>query len=212
MNIYMKNSCKNLLPLSEDKEDFKEAVKEWFFTGAIVDYEAPTETCELCEKDEVRYQYEIKNGLNNTLWVGSKCIDKFDITVFDENGNEVTEKKEYYLQKQARKQHIINVFKKLDETKPKDKLQDWNKRELDVWCINQYNEKGKLNPKIINYLFLRLDEEGIFYDKRFFAVNLNSHENKRLLANLETHQFERIKKALSPSQQKYYKDNKKSKK
>lgn len=208
MNIWLKNSYKNLLPLSEEKENFKLALKEWFYTGEIIDHETPIETCELCEKDELRYQFEIKNNLNNKLWVGSKCIEKFDITIIDENGIEITENKEFYLQKQARKKHIINVFSNLELTKPNGKIKDKSKKELDIYCINKYNLEEKLDPKMLNYLFLRLDEEDIFYDKRFFSVSLKSEENKSKLLSLQRNQFDRIKKALNLSQRKFYEKNK----
>ena len=103
MNVWLNNSVKNLLPLSENKKDFNVALKEWFFTGEIIDHEDAIEVCQLCEKDELRYHFEIENGLRNKLWVGSKCIEKFDISVFDEEGIEVIEHKEQYLLKQARK-------------------------------------------------------------------------------------------------------------
>ncbi|MBL0145398.1 MAG: hypothetical protein IPP48_06215 [Chitinophagaceae bacterium] len=208
MNIWVKNSSKNLLPLSEEKEDFKIALKEWIFTGEIVDHETPIETCELCEKDELRYHFEIKNQLDNSLWVGSKCIEKFDITIFDEHGNEITENKDQYLQKQARKKHIKLVFENLDKTDGKGKTNDRNNKELDIYCIDRYNLEGKLDPKMLNYLFKRLDDENIFYDKRFFAISLKKEENKVKLLNLNGEQFERIKKALSLTQRKYYENNK----
>lgn len=208
MNIWVKNSSKNLLPLSEEKKDFKLALKEWVFTGEIVDHETPSEICELCEKDELRYHFEIKNKLDQSLWVGSKCIEKFDITIFDENGNEVTENKEVYLQKQARKKHIKSVFINLEKTDGKGKTNGRNNKELDIYCIDRYNAEGRLDPKMLNYLFKRLDEEGIFYDMRFFAISLRSGESKTKLLSLNKEQFERIMKALSLTQRKYYEQNK----
>ena len=209
MNIWVKNSLKNLLPLSEEKEDFKVALKEWFFTGEIVDHETPIEVCELCEKDELRYHFEIKNNLANSLWVGSKCIEKFDITIYDESGNEVTENKDLYLQKQARKKHIKTVFENLEKTNGKGKTNGRCNKELDIYCIDRYNLEGKLDPKMLNYLFKRLDEEEIFYDKRFFVISLKSDENKIKLLELNNEQFQRIKKALSLSQRKFYEKIKK---
>lgn len=203
---------KNLFRLSEEKEHFVKAQKEWFFTGEIIDHEQPVETCELCEHEALRYHYLIANDLGNNLWVGSKCIDKFDITVRDEVGNEITENKEAYLIKQARKKHIKGVFEKLLLIKPIGKMKGKNGEEfykikLDEWCKEQYLS-GRQNARILNYLFVRFDEEGIFYEKSFFSIDLRSQENKDKLLKLSQTQFERIKPALSSSQRKYYEGNK----
>lgn len=211
MNIWLQNSIKNLLPLSEEKENFKEALKEWFFTGEILDHEQPIETCELCEKDEVRYQFEIANNLNNKLLVGSKCIEKFDITIIDEFGKEVTEHKELYLQKQAKRKHILNVFSKLLLTNSLAKVKGHTKISLDKYCYSKYQNEKKLTPKILNYLFQRLDEEGIKYEKRHFTISLKSYEVKDQLIALLPNQYERIKSSLSAQQRKFYELNKKTK-
>ena len=208
MNIWLKNSSKNLLPLSEENEDFKIALKEWFFTGEIIDHEATIEICALCEKDKLRYHFEIKNKLENSLWVGSKCIEKFDITIYDESGNEVIKNKNQYLKNQARKKHIKSVFENLEKTEPKSKTNNRNNKELDIYCITNFNLNNKLDPKMLNYLFKRLDEEKIFYEKKFFAISLKNKENKSKLLKLSKTQFERIKIALSFAQRKYYENNK----
>lgn len=207
MNIWLENSKKNILPRSVEQTDFKEALKEWSFTGNIIDHEEPIEICELCEKDDLRYEFEISNALGNTLWVGSKCIDKFDITVIDEFGDEVTGNKNTYLLKQAKKQHVKNVFENLRESRPGGKLQGFNKIELDKYCIDKYFLEDKLDPKMLNYLFIRLDEESISYDKKFFSISLRSDENKEKLLALIPTQFERIKKALTVQQRKFYTEN-----
>lgn len=207
MNVWIKNSMKNLLPLSQEPADFKEALKEWFFSGEIIDHEAPIEACGLCEKDELRYHFQISNDIGNSLWVGSKCIEKFNITVRDENGIEVTGCKETYLLKQARRKHVSMVFQRLSETKPKGEIKGHRKIELDNYCINKFNLEERLDPKMLNYLFMRLDEEDIKHEKRFFAISLRSQDNKDKLLVLRIEQFERIKKALTSQQRKFYLDN-----
>src|SRR5699024_92669 len=62
-----------------------EACEEWSFTERTVDHEQPTETCELCDQEELRYHFEIQNALTHKcLWVGSQCILKFNLSVFEE--------------------------------------------------------------------------------------------------------------------------------
>lgn len=216
MDFWLKNSMRNIFLLSEEKKDFKAAIKEWAFTGEIVDHEAPIETCKLCEHEAVRYHYEIENKLQNSLWVGSSCIEKFDITIYDSDGNEVTKNKEAYLIEQAKKKHVNGVFDKLIHTKPIGKISrngvEFRKIELDEGCKNDFVKDGKVNARILNYLFMRCDEENIFYEKRFFSLSLHSQENKDKLISLNLVQFERIKAALSTSQMKFYYKNKRGSK
>jgi len=217
MNVWLKNSIKNLLPLSEEKEDFKLAVKEWYFTGNIIDHEQPIESCRLCEHEDLRYHYEISNALLNVLWVGSKCIEKFDITVYDSQGNEISENKEAYLITQARKKHIKSALDKLIQTRPSDKIVSTNgpskgesfpKVQLDEFCRNRYSLDNAFDARMLNYLFMRFDEEGLFYEKRFFTISLKSKVGKDKLLLLTNQQFERIKDALSTTQQNFYLEHK----
>lgn len=199
----------NLLRLSEEKEDFSAAIKEWEHTGGIIDHHTPKEICELCEHEDLRYQFEIKNKLENVLWVGSKCIEKFDIKVYDKNGIEIQTKKETYLLKQAKRKHIQDIFSLLIKTKPSGKIGDYHKIELDEYCKCQCLVNDTSNARVLNYVFLRLDEENIFYEKRFFSIKIRSAEDKLKLLSLNEVQFERIKPALSSAQIKYYSENKK---
>jgi len=209
MNIWLKNSIKNLLELSEEKENFTKATKEWFYTGEIFDYHIPTEMCELCEKEELRYHFEIRNRLDNFLLVGSKCIEKFDITVSDNEGNEIRENKNIYLQKQARIRHVEQALNFLNKSNPIGIIKGISKRELDHYCVSTFSWDEKLDPKMLNYMFLRFDEEDIRYDKRFFAISIRSNESKIKLLKLERVQYARIKGALSTAQRNYYEENKK---
>src|SRR6185437_14628582 len=55
-------------------------------------HEAPVETCELCDQEELRYHFEIRNAFTKkALWVGSHCILKFGLSVFEE-GNRLSGK------------------------------------------------------------------------------------------------------------------------
>jgi hypothetical protein len=207
MSIWLENSEKNLLPLSTEKENFAIAIKEWFYTDELIEYEEPEEICELCEKDGLKYHFKIKNELGNTLWVGSKCIEKFGITIYDENGIEITENKEAYLVNQAKKKHVKDTLSKLNNIYTLGKIQGHSFKELDSYCITNYNVEGKFNAKMINYLFQRFENEKIRFRCNCFKIDLRADESKKLLLNLKMVQYNRIKGALSVSQRKYYKDN-----
>jgi hypothetical protein len=61
-----------LLPFSGNKGNVKKALEEGLFSGEIIDHEMPLETCEVHQKDDRRYHFQISNKLNRTLWVESK--------------------------------------------------------------------------------------------------------------------------------------------
>ena len=208
MNAWLNNARKNLLPLSVEKNDFPTAVKEWSFTGETVDYELAEENCQLCEMEGLRYHYQISNDLKNTLWVGSSCIERFDILVIDEEGTEVNKgEKENYLKNKLRDKHIYEVLQSLSQHPSIETIRLFKKNYLDQYCFSQIN-KGNAHARIINYLFMRLDEERLYYNKRFFKISIRSDVNKEKLLSLNELQFERVKGALSKNQIKYYKENK----
>jgi len=75
----------NILPLSV-AETLPEAFEEWSFTYRTIDHEDASESCQLCEKESLRYHFQIKNSLTGKLlWVGSQCILKFGLSIFEGN-------------------------------------------------------------------------------------------------------------------------------
>jgi len=84
---WARRSSENLLPLSEEEESLKNALREWIYSGETYDLQEPRETCELCDHPDLRYQFKIINKLNlNELLVGSECINKFGILAVDDDG------------------------------------------------------------------------------------------------------------------------------
>lgn len=209
MSIWLENSEKNLLPLSVEKENFAVAIKEWFYTDELMEYEEADEICELCEKDGLRYHFQIKNEIGNTLWIGSKCIEKFGITIYDGNGVEIIENKEAYLINQAKKKHVKDTLSKLSNVYAPGSIQGHSFKELDNYCIDRHSFEEKFDAKMINYLFQRFENEKIRFRANCFKIDLRADESKKLLLNLKMIQYNRIKGALSLSQRKYYKENSK---
>jgi len=204
MNAWLKNSIKNLLPLSQEKKDFNKALREWSFTGETIDYETPEELCQLCEMEGLRYHFQISNALHKTLWVGSQCIERFDIQVLDEEGEEVTKKdKEVYLKNKLRYTHLNAVIEVLSHVDSRDRLQEHIKKDLDNYSISKFT-KGKIDARVLNYLFMRFEEEKIRYNKRFFSIDIRSKLNKDKLLSLTENQFNRIKASLSRGQINFY--------
>lgn len=208
MNAWLKNAQKNLLPLSLEKEVFTKAIREWSFTGETIDYELAEENCQLCEMEGLRYHYQISNNLGNSLWVGSSCIERFDILVVDEEGTEISnQEKEIYLKNKLKDKHLTDVLISLNNRPSNDLIKGHLKSDLDKWSISQMH-KPSISAKLLNYIFMRLDEEKIYHNKRFFTISIRSDANKEAFLKLNETQFNRIKMALSGSQIKYYLDHK----
>ena len=94
----------NILPLSVG-DTLPEVFTEWLFTERAYDYGKPTKTCELCEQESLRYHFEIRNRFTQkTLWVGSHCILKYQVPVF-EQGNAVSDV--------DAKKHLSHLMKKM---------------------------------------------------------------------------------------------------
>lgn len=83
MRAYPQRVRENIFPLSFGST-LPEAFEEWSFTENTEDHERPVESCQLCEQEALRYHFEIRNSLTKrTLWVGSLCILKFGLSVFE---------------------------------------------------------------------------------------------------------------------------------
>ena len=71
VSTYPQRVADNILPLSIAGV-LPEAFREWYFTEHTIDHETAEEGCELCNHEELRYHFEIKNRhTNHTLMVGS---------------------------------------------------------------------------------------------------------------------------------------------
>jgi len=203
---FKKIAVSNILSLSKNATDFSLAIKEWQFSGVMVDHLEATEICELCEKKGLRYHFEIKNMINgNKLNVGSHCIEKFDIAVIDELGVQVEKSKSRYLMKLLKDKVITEKLTWLVDNGSSGEIRDYTFRELDEHVLGEYNKYKSFRPKELNYLFKRLDSNEIQYTPSFFKVDLAQayfHE----LIQLSDNQFNRIKGALTPTQLRKYKE------
>ena len=203
-------SISNLLEQSNEKELLEKAKIEWQFSGNMEDYGDAIEECQLCEKGGIRYHFEIENKVNKSkMQVGSSCIEKFDIAVYDEDGKEVLKGKDGYLKKLQKETH---VEEKVDELLKNGVIKNitgvygesYSTKDLDLKITKSYNRDGKFNPKELNYLFKRFDSNNIEYNPTSFKINLSDSSFIEQLENLNQKQFNRIKKSLSTAQLKKY--------
>jgi hypothetical protein len=196
MRNYSQRVRDNILPLSI-AATLPEAFEEWSFTERTIDHEKPVETCQLCEHEELRYQFEIRNALtHNTLWVGSQCIERFNLSVF-EYGRRLSpvesKKKLERLMQQMRLQSCINSLERLAKSENNEILDN----ALAFYMKNKY-----LTPKFAFVVLWRLKQHGIDHSPTFFKINLKKSKYRDDLRNMAQNRLDMIWPALSGSQRK----------
>ncbi len=196
MDAYLQRVADNILPLSI-AETLPEAFKEWYFTDKIKDHKAAEEDCELCNQERLRYHFEIKNRrTNNHLWVGSSCILKFQVQVFDNDillDKKGAGKKLERLKKKMRLDSCIEALQNLAKSENNDILSN---------ALNFYLENKYLTPKYAFVVFWRLKKNKIDHSPSFFKVSLKRKKYKEDLARMELSRVHMIWPALSSSQKK----------
>lgn len=194
MRNYPQRVRDNILPLSVGAS-LPEAFEEWSFTEHTVDHEEPVETCQLCEHEELRYHFEIKNVLTHkVLWVGSQCILKFNLSVF-EDGRRLSptdaKKKLERLMQQMRLQSCINALEKLAAKEATDILSS---------ALAFYKKNKYLTPKFAFVVLWRLQSNKIDHSPSFFKVNLQKTKYQQDLRAMPLGRVHTIWPALSSAQ------------
>ncbi len=194
MRGYPQRVRDNILPLSVSST-LPDAFEEWSFTEHTVDHERPIETCQLCDQEELRYHFEIKNALTHKcLWVGSKCILKFNLSVF-EQGRRLSppesKKKLDGLMQQMRLQSCIKALQKLAASE---------KNEILASALAYYTRNMCLTPKLAFVVLWRLHEHHIDHSPSFFKINLTRNKYKDDLREMPLSRVHIIWPALSPAQ------------
>jgi len=194
MQTYPQRVRDNILPLSVGRT-LPEAFEEWSFTERTVDHEQPTETCELCDQEELRYHFEIQNALTHKcLWVGSQCILKFNLSVF-EQGRKLSaadsKKKLDRLMQQMRLESCIKSLQKLASSENNSILEN---------ALAYYQKNKYLTPKYAFVVLWRLQAQRIDHSPSFFKVNLKKDKFKDDLRSMQLSHVHVIWPALSSTQ------------
>ena len=186
----------NILPLSL-ANTLPEAFREWYFTDEVEDHEQADAECELCSKEELRYHFKIKNeNTGHELWVGSKCILKFELLVY-EDGKLLDEDKA--------KKKLANLTKKmqLDSCiKALEKLAASENNDILKGALEYYKREKHLTPKQAFVVFWRLQEKAIDHKPSFFKVHLKRDTHKKDLREMPTVRVHRFWTALTLAQRK----------
>jgi len=194
MKSYPQRVRDNILPLSVGST-LPEAFEEWSFTERTEDHEEPIETCQLCEQEDLRYHFEIRNALTGkTLWVGSQCILKFGLSVF-ESGLRLSpagaKKKLDRLMQQMRLESCIKALERLAAAEDNSILRN---------ALAYYRKNKYLTPKFAFVVMWRLQKNRIDHSPSFFKVSLKKSKYKEDLRAMPASQVHAIWKALTSTQ------------
>lgn len=196
MDTYPRRVAENILPLST-ATTLPMAFREWRFTGQTVDYEVPEETCRLCDQEGLRYHFEIYNDqTGNRLDVGSECILKSQVAVFEQGRELSPEEARKALagrMRQMRLDSCLRALERLAATEPNDILSN---------ALVYYRKHNALTPKFANVVFWRLQANGVDHDPGFFKVRLDRANFVADLRAMPRKNVHRIWKALTSSQRK----------
>ncbi|MCD4658397.1 MAG: hypothetical protein K8S87_12755 [Planctomycetes bacterium] len=196
MTTYPQRIADNILPLSAAK-NLADAFKEWFFNGNFVDKEKAEEVCQLCDQKGLRYHFQIENKhTKKLLWIGSSCILKFNIEVYDDKGVVLdkmsAEKKLKSLEKQMRFDSCIKALETLAKSEKNIILDS---------ALSYYKQNGYLTPKYAFVIFWRLNTHGIDYHPSFFKIRIKKKSHKLDLQRMDSSKIRLIWPALTSSQQ-----------
>jgi hypothetical protein len=194
MSTYPQRVRDNILPLSVGST-LPEAFEEWSFTDHVQDHEQATETCELCEQESLRYHFEIRNSLTKkTLWVGSQCILRFGLSVF-EDGRRLSEhdskKKLDRLMQQMRLESCVKALESLAVAENNKILSN---------ALVYYRKNKFLSPKFAYVVLWRLRRNKIDHNPSFFKVNVRRDKYQKDLKDMALTHVHAIWPALSSSQ------------
>lgn len=198
--IWTDRAAANLLPLSVEKTCLPVALKEWVYEGTVTDYEIPSETCQLCGHQDLRYQFEIVNRLTrNTLQIGSECIKRFSIQVLDARGGVLlgreagrkvdADRREMELQ--ARTRRVLNALVAVAVADEDFDLENF---------IAYYQRREAFTPKQMFLLQWRFSRNGIEHRPADFKVSLRQGREQEQLRGMEAWKVEKIGAYLSGEQ------------
>lgn len=194
MSNYPQRVRENILPLSIGTT-LPEAFEERSFTERTIDHEHATETCQLCEQESIRYHFEIRSSLTqHALLVGSQCILKFRISIF-ENGRRLSEKdSRKKLDRLTQKMRLDACIRSLE------KVASAEANPILSNALQYYRKNEYLSPKYAFVVLWQLKTNNIDHNPSFFKINLRLEKYKNDLRTMRLSHIHAIWPALSSSQ------------
>ena len=194
----------NLFELSEEKNDFIKATKEFVYIG-LEDNEDASYDCELCNHKNIRYEYSIKNILNgNEMIVGSECINKF-INSVEEEGSQLLDD----LGAVVDNERLLKDKKEYFKCITVDLIENHMWESIFKQSILRLVEWGEsLSPKQakslngVYYHHIKGDDKKESAFKNAIKINLRKHKNQAQLKQLTDRELQFVCMFLSSQQKK----------
>lgn len=191
---YSARVCESILPLSIGAS-LPEAFEEWRFSGKTCDHEEPSETCQLCGKEGLRYHFEIANDLTSSkLWVGSHCILAFDVGVYEQGQRLGAEDAARLLEKRVQQMRLESCLKALAT------LAATESNSILSGALAFYQKNKYLTPRYAFVVFWRLQQNGVDHDPSFFKIGMKKKRDKEALREMDTDRVHFFWSALSAGQ------------
>ncbi|KFJ10201.1 hypothetical protein DR66_1279 [Delftia acidovorans] len=194
MQFYTQRVRDSILPLSVG-DSLPKAFEEWSVTENVIDHERPEEMCELCGQESLRYHFEIRNSLNgNQLWIGSQCILKFDLSVFEDGR---------VLSAADAKRKIQRMLEGMQQEaciRALEKVATVENNEILASALQFFRKNKYLSPKLGFVVLWRLNKNRIEYNPSFFKIDLKHDRHKVQLREMEESRVHILWPALSSSQ------------
>jgi hypothetical protein len=214
MEKYPEKCKKNLLEDSLEKENYEIALNEWFFYHEVIDNNEFIEvntskpSCELCEHEDLRWQFVIYNiHNNNQLKVGSSCIKQFNIALMEKDG-----KKIYGKDRNTKINKLINLarinssnketFILLNELCKINKNMEQNNMFIDCWT--QLKVNGVLEPKFALFIINNFIENGMDYSKIDMKIDVKKKICKDQINKMSKNSYYLIRELLNDKKREEY--------
>jgi len=151
----------------------------------------------MCEQEELRYHFQIGNAhTKKNLWVGSVCILRFNIAVF-EDGRQLSDREA--------KTHLDQLIKEMQRQaciKALEDLANAESNEILKGALDYYKRNGHLTPKQANVVAWRLREHRIEHHPSFFKITIRRDTHKADMSAMPLGRVHRLWPFLSASQRK----------
>lgn len=208
MNHWLMKAKENLSKLSNHKNGFETAKSEWKVTEYVRDCaedeldEDEWPSCELCEHDRLRWQFEIVNKLNgNKMLVGSTCITQFDIAIVNVDNSEIYgEERDKILQKRVSERKQSKRYETLLELLRNLWRSDYANRYKIADIAKEWKISQKFDPDEAVFILETFKKNNIECPPKLIDVSLRKMEEKFRVKRMSVDQFEVLSAALTEKQ------------
>ncbi len=199
---YFGRVADNIFPVSREKSDVRTALREWEYHDTHYDTGYASEICQLCNQEDIRYQFEIVNKYNgNELLIGSQCIKRYDdISVVDDTGvrlsKDLARKKvdrdRRKLITDAQTNSVLSTLVRLSRVKEGEQI------DFEA-MLETYREHGAFSPRQLFAVQFRASKNNIPCQNGCFKVRLRGKWKQQLM-EMDAWRVAKIYELLSPQQ------------